>query len=106
MPSGSNWADNPSSWFGSRARRGRGVKQEVGIQHRLDRDLGYRYNTPWSSSLVFVHLYSGRRRDGDLEYWLHCLGDASGISVVVFSFDLAIDPKLNLLDNDLFSQIR
>eukprot|EP00438_Fugacium_kawagutii_P013224 Skav201210 [mRNA] locus=scaffold651:124252:125484:+ [translate_table: standard] len=45
---------------------------------------------------VYVHLYSGRRRFGDVHQWLEeRVGCARG-STVILSLDTAVDPKLNI----------
>eukprot|EP00438_Fugacium_kawagutii_P020996 Skav228361 [mRNA] locus=scaffold1981:117582:121517:+ [translate_table: standard] len=52
---------------------------------------------------VFVHLYSGRRRPGDVHSWLeHYLAGQPGHSVLL-SLDTAVHPALNIWDHRLWS---
>jgi hypothetical protein len=112
-PSGRNWADAPSSWFGVRAEKKHcqhNSRPQNVQQIYVNEDSGhwdvYRSIPRWVSPLVFVHFCSGRRRQEDLEYWLHRFGDEVGIEVIVFSFDLAVSSALDILDDALFSEIR
>ena len=58
---------------------------------------------------VVVHLFSGRRRHGDIHFWLQELGAALGLDVIVLSVD-PVDPVISkggdLLDDALYSYIR
>ena len=56
--------------------------------------------------LVVLHLFSGPRRCGDLEHWLQHLGALNNVPVVVYSLDTIISAKHDLLNNDLFGQLR
>ena len=40
---------------------------------------------------VFLHLCSGRRREGDVQYWLERLAGEASVDVLVVSVDPAID---------------
>lgn len=56
--------------------------------------------------MILVHFCSGRRRQSDLEIWLHQLSDEAGIRCIVLSFDLAFSSDLDLMHDDLFSELR
>ena len=45
-----------------------------------------------SRELVFVHIYSGLRRKGDLQHHLEWRGSSLGMTVIVISLDIAFDP--------------
>ena len=44
-----------------------------------------------SRELVFIHIFSGLRRPGDLQHYLEWSGKAQGFTVIVISLDIAID---------------
>ena len=76
-------------------------------------------STPWMSTatfdpqpapapiktLRFLHLFSGPRRDGDLEYYVKEVAANRGVSVVVESIDVAISASCNLLNDHFFSAL-
>ena len=89
MPSKKNYADPPS-----RVYRGKSLSLErpsLGLSER------------W---LVALHLYSGRRRDGDFENALRAVAAERGVLVICFSLDIRVSCKHDLLRNKLFSQLR
>ena len=57
-------------------------------------------------TLVFVHAFSGKRRVGDLEFWLRGYAAECGIQIVVVSIDMNVARHLDMLSNKLFSQLR
>ena len=53
-----------------------------------------------------LHLFSGRRREADIQYWIEELARQTGHSVICLSFDLAIDERCDLLDEHAQSWLR
>ena len=53
-----------------------------------------------------LHLFSGRRREADIQYWIEELARQTGHSVICLSFDLAIDERCDLLDSHAQSWLR
>ena len=47
--------------------------------------------------LCSVHMFSGPRRMGDLQYWIEVLGAAAGLKVIAFSFEIAANPAHDML---------
>ena len=45
---------------------------------------------------VFVHLFSGPRRPGDLEEWVRRLAWEMGYDAVVISFDPLVSEKIDI----------
>ena len=45
---------------------------------------------------VVVHLFSGERREGDMEEWIQTLADKNNLRVHVTSADLAEHPQWDL----------
>ena len=61
---------------------------------------------PPGAPCVVVHLFSGPARDGDLEHHLMRLAKINHCWVHVISLDICKDPAHDLLNDELFSQIR
>ena len=55
---------------------------------------------------VFVHLFSGPRRPGDLEEWVRRLAWEEGFDAAVISFDPLVSEKFDILSNTQYSMIR
>ena len=89
VPSKKNYADPPS-----RVYRGKSLsldRPSLGLSER------------W---LVALHLYSGRRRDGDFENALRAAAVERCVLVICSSLDIRVSCKHDLLRNKLFSQLR
>ena len=61
---------------------------------------------PKQRAKYVLHLFSGRRREADIQYWIEELARQTGCSVTCLSFDLAIDEKCDLLDAHAQSWLR
>ena len=48
-----------------------------------------------------AHLFSGHRRQGDLEWWLRTLASETDIWIEVWSIDVSVDPTLDLTRGDI-----
>ena len=90
-----NPADLPSGWHGIRAASLDSAVprvQERRFQEKASRGLGDRA----SCLPIFVHLFSGPRRDGDLEEWVLRRSAAAGIQLMPVSMDLELGPQYDL----------
>ena len=61
---------------------------------------------PKQRAKYVLHLFSGRRREADIQYWIEELARQTNQSVICLSFDLAIDEKCDLLDTSAQSWLR
>jgi hypothetical protein len=77
------------------------VTEEIDEQHYMFRDSKVttssraREKIPLSIEYqvrVILHLYSGRRRDGDFAYQTEWIGPINECLILVLSLDLAVDP--------------
>ena len=61
-----------------------------------------------SSLKVFrvLHLFSGFRRKGDLEWWIRLLAQSCDFIVEVYSIDLAVDPAMDLTKEEVVADLR
>ena len=113
-PSADNPADRPSSFFGVRAgKRKHQPSSSDGSQqghssHQAKQSEIYPYvpRPLRTRVLTFVHMFSGKRRTGDLQYWLERLCAQRSICCYVWSFDVVINPTYNILDDAFFSCLR
>ena len=55
---------------------------------------------------VVIHLFSGRRRSGDVHDWLETLGGAWGLEVLVLSIDPVVSARGDVMLDTLFSVLR
>ena len=55
---------------------------------------------------VFLHLFSGRRREGDVQHWIQKLTADLNFYTVVLSLDIVNGPSFDLLDDTVFSALR
>ena len=55
---------------------------------------------------VFLGLFSGPRRPGDLECWIRQLCYEEGFHCVVVSYDPFVNTLFDILDNNQFSMLR
>ena len=61
---------------------------------------------PLAGPCVVLHLFAGPAREGDIEYHMNRLGKANGCWVHTISLDICRDPSHDLLDDNLFGQLR
>ena len=133
VPSKGNPADRPSSTYGVRARRAERAKQRALLaveapladrhgDQRLPQDSEAPPALEMGSSVrgekrvprslarmipfVFIHQFSGPRREGDLQFWIEILGVAANFVVFACSIDILADPGFDLLGDELFSRLR
>ena len=69
---------------------------------------GHRCSIPRSvrtKVFVFVHLFSGHRREGDLEWFLIGLGAEQGSRVAVINFDKAYGDQFDLGDDEVITNL-
>ena len=101
-----NPADEPSSRYGVRAERSAAAQHRAGgARPPGAAPLGLPIELH-ERVLVFVHLFSGVRRSGDLHFWLEALCHQAGVRALVLSVDVRIDPRWDLLDDQVFSSLR
>ena len=53
-----------------------------------------------------LHLFSGFRRKGDLEWWIRLLAQSCDFVVEVYSIDLAVDPAMDLTKEEVVADLR
>ena len=62
---------------------------------------------PRSRELIYLHIFSGMRREGDLQYHLEYVGAGKGATVIVISLDIAIDAeKCDLRNPEVLTEWR
>ena len=93
-----NPADAPSSVFGCRA--------EAATAAAYDRARGIARAPTCARTFRFLHIFSGPRRHGDLQYGLEHLAAAAGFAAVVVSYDPAVHANDDILNDEQFSLLR
>ena len=72
----------------------------------FERGLAARPSPPIARRVFRVaHLFSGHRREGDLECWLSRLAASSDMQIEVWSLDVAVDPTLDLSNPEVVKKL-
>ena len=106
VASGDNPSDRASRVYAGR-RDGRAARVEsISEFVPTDRGLTLLPKEIIVHCFVFIHLFSGPRRDGDIECWVRQLCAEVGVMCCVVSFDPLSHSACNILDNIQFSMLR
>ena len=106
LPSGDNPSDRPSRVY---AARQKAARQKLAAEAEFSRQDSGTLHLPRELLVhvyVFIHLFFGPRRPGDLEEWVRRLCAERGFDCVAISYDPLISEKCDILNNTQFSMIR
>ena len=56
-------------------------------------------------TFLVLHLFSGKRREFDVEWWLLTLSERAGVVLEVLSIDMDIHPALDLTRQELLLRL-